>query len=82
MNLTKQCMSFQRRTKITSTDKILLEDDNRKEYWPKCMHDKDCLVQMMTKGVDGGHHFFEVPRAWVFVITIHSLDIFLFVPPI
>lgn len=46
------------------------------------MHDKDCLVQMMTKGVDGGHHFFEVPRAWVFVITIHSLDIFLFVPPI
>jgi hypothetical protein len=39
--------------------------DNRKEDWPKCRHDEDCLVQMFVEGLDGGHHFFKCPRAEV-----------------
>jgi hypothetical protein len=36
------------------------------------------LVQMMTKGIDGGCRFFKCPQVWVIVITIHSLHMFLF----
>jgi hypothetical protein len=42
--------------------------DKRKEDWPKCMLGEDCLVQKMTKGMDGGCR-----RAWVIVITIRLL---------
>ena len=48
--------------------------DERKEEWPKCMHGEDCLVQMFTKGIDGGRRFFKCPRAWVIAITILFLQ--------
>jgi hypothetical protein len=54
--------------------------DNCKEDWPKCMHGEDCLVQMLTEGMDGGRCFFKCPRAWVNVITIRLLNMFLFFP--
>ncbi|XP_039835036.1 uncharacterized protein LOC120695892 [Panicum virgatum] len=38
--------------------------NNRKEEWPKCSHGEDCIVQMMTEGMDEGRHFFRCPRAW------------------
>ena len=52
--------------------------DERKEEWPKCMRGDDCLVQMFTKGIDGGHRFFKCPRAWVIAITICFFNMFLF----
>ena len=48
-----------------TTTKPLRGYNNHKEDWPKCMHGEDCLVQMMTKGEDGGCRFFKCPRAWV-----------------
>ena len=42
-----------------TTTKPLRGYDNRKEDWSKCMHGEDCLVQMMTKGEDGGCRFFK-----------------------
>jgi hypothetical protein len=53
-----------------TNEKPLRGYDNCKEYWPKCMHGEDCLVQILTEGVDGGRHFFKCPRAWVIVITV------------
>ena len=44
--------------------------DNRREEWPKCLHGEDCVVQMMTKGMDGGRRFFRCLRAWVLAITL------------
>ena len=38
---------------------------NRKEEWPKCMHNKDYLVQMCGSGTDRGRRFFKRPRAWI-----------------
>jgi hypothetical protein len=52
--------------------------DDRKEEWPKCMHGEDCLMQMFTKGIDGGRHFFKCPRAWVIDITIYCFNMLLF----
>ena len=52
--------------------------DERKEEWPKCMHGEDCLVQMFTKGIDGGRCFFKCPRAWVIPITICFFNMFIF----
>ena len=54
--------------------------DNRKEDWPKCMHGEDCLVQIITEGIDGGRRFFKCPRAWVIAITFRLLNIFLEYP--
>ena len=54
--------------------------DNRKEDWPKYMHSEDCLVQMFTKGIDGGRRFFKCPRAWVIAITFRLLNMFLEYP--
>ena len=51
--------------------------DEQKEEWPKCMHGEDCLVQMFTKGIDGGRRFFKCPRAWVIAITICFFNMFL-----
>ena len=51
--------------------------NNRKEDWPKCMHGEDCLVQMFTEGLDGGHRFFKCPRACVIVIAIDLFNAFL-----
>ena len=48
-----------------TTTKPLRGYNNHKEDWPKCMHGEDCLVQMMTKGEDGGRRFLKCPRAWV-----------------
>jgi hypothetical protein len=52
--------------------------DDRKEDWPKCMYDEDCLVQMRAEGMDGGRRFFKCPRAWIIITTIHLLHMFLF----
>ena len=51
--------------------------NEQKEEWPKCMHGEDCLVQMFTEGIDGDRCFFKCPRAWVIVITICLLNMFL-----
>ena len=56
--------SVQSKSEFTTT-KPLRGYDKRKEEWPKCMHGEDCVVQMMTKGEDGGRRFFKCPRAWV-----------------
>ena len=40
-----------------------------KEDWPRCMHGEDCLVQMCTKGTDGGRRFFKCRQAWVILMT-------------
>jgi hypothetical protein len=58
----------------------LREYDNRKEDWPKYMHGEDCLVQIFTEAIDGGRRFFKCPRAWVIVITICLLNMFLEYP--
>lgn len=52
-----------------SQDSPLRGYDNRKEDWPKCMHGQDCLVQMLTDGMDAGRRFFRCPRAWVLLTT-------------
>jgi hypothetical protein len=75
----KLCMSFQLTEKVKFTkEKPLRGYDDRKEDWPKCMHDKDCLVKMCTEGTDGGRRFFKCPRAWVIVTTIRLLHMFPF----
>jgi hypothetical protein len=51
--------------------------DDRREEWPKYMHGEDCLVQMFTDEIDGGHHFFKCPRAWVIDITICCINMLL-----
>ena len=38
-------------------DSALRGYDNRRKYWPKCMHGEDCLMQMCTEGTDVGHRF-------------------------
>ena len=42
------------------------------------MHGEDCLVQMFTKGIDGGRCFFKCPWAWVIAITFCFFNMFLF----
>ena len=42
--------------------------DNKKKDWSKYIHGEDCLVQMFTEGIDGGHCFFKCPQAWVIAI--------------
>ena len=59
-----------------SDNNLLRGYDNRKEEWPKYSHGKDCVVQMMTEGADGGRRFFICPRAWVLAITISLHNIF------
>jgi hypothetical protein len=54
--------------------------DKRKEDWPKCMHGEDCLVQLMTDGMDGSLCFFKCLRAWVIVIIVLFLHMFLLFP--
>ena len=63
-----------------STTKPLRGYNNRKEDWPKYMHGEDCVVLMMTKGEDGGHHFFKCTRAWVRLNNLHLLHVSHFVP--
>ena len=41
------------------------------------MHGEDCLVQVLTEGMDGGHRFFKCPWAWIIAITIRLLNMFL-----
>ena len=57
-------------------DSALRGYDNRRKDWPKCMHGEDCLMQMCTKGTDGGRRFFKCPRAWVILSTKGVLDMF------
>ena len=54
--------------------------DTRKKDCQKCMHGEDCLVQMFTKGIDGGRRFFKYPRAWVIAIIFRLLNMFLEYP--
>jgi hypothetical protein len=51
--------------------------DNRKEDWPKCRHDKDCLVQMFMEGLDRGRRFFKCPRVEVIGFKILYSNFFL-----
>ena len=44
------------------------------------MHGENCLVQMFTKGIDGGHRFFKCPRARVIAIIFRLLNMFLEYP--
>jgi hypothetical protein len=59
-------------------EKPLRGYDDRKEDWPKCMHDEDCLVHMCAEGTDGGCRFFKYPRDWVIVTSFRLLYMFLF----
>ena len=52
--------------------------DEQKEEWSKCMYGENCLVQMFTKGIDGGRRFLKCTRAWVIIITICFFNMFLF----
>ena len=80
ISLRNQCISFPPRARVISLKSALRGYDNRKEDWPKCMHGEDCLVQMFTKGIDGGRRFFKCPRAWVIAITFRLLNMFLEYP--
>jgi hypothetical protein len=51
--------------------------DDHKEEWPKYMLGEECLVQMYTKGIDGGRRFFKCPRAWVIDIKICCFNMLL-----
>ena len=51
--------------------------DYHREEWPKCSQGEDCVVQMMTEGIDGGRRFFRCLRAWVIAITLHFHKLFL-----
>ena len=41
------------------------------------MQCEDCLMQMFTEGIDGGHRFFKYPWAWVLAISICFFNMFL-----
>ena len=59
-----------------TNEKPLRGYDNRKEEWPKCMHNKDCLVQMCGSGTDGGRRFFKCPRAWIISMNTSLFNMF------
>jgi hypothetical protein len=59
--------NFLVQSKIDFNKEVRLRSyDNKREYWPKCMHGEDCLVQMFIEGgIDGGRGFFRCPYAYV-----------------
>jgi len=60
-----------------SDDSPLRGYDPCKEDYSRCMHGKDCLVQMCAEETDGGRCFFKCPQAWVILTSTSLLNMVL-----